>query len=213
MRRFLALSGTYVGILAIVISLLLSAARMRPFSTPIQRLHLMDCSLPCLAGITVNQTTVEAAEQSLNSNFGRTGYVEDIYETGKNNFHYLSWVGQEENPPKAYSRIQVTFTRGVATSVNLATYALTDDWLPGLADTLLIFGTPTCYWPSAQNDPHVKLIYENQQGAGELIVATDTGLTMASSVQYISLDGRRSGECALLGSAWRGFTSRRSAQP
>ncbi len=196
-----------MGILAIVISLLLSAARTRPFPTPVQLLHLMDCNLPCLAGITINETTVAAAEQLLRGTFGSTGYVEDTHVTGRNDFHYLSWGWQDGDPPRAFSRIQVTFAQGVATSVSLATYAPTDAQMPGLAETLLIFGPPTCYWTTGQNDPHVKLVYENQQGNGELIVATDTGMNLSSSVEYIYLDSRRAGECELFGAQWRGFIS------
>ncbi len=213
MHRLLLWSGAFVGILGLAIGLVLFMGRTRPFSPQVQWWHLADCQLPCLAGITVGQTTLGEAEQRIGEVFGPVGFAEVERQPGDNGTYRLTWMREEGDPQPTMYHVQLTFARELASSMALGTNAGTRETMPTLAEILILFGPPSCLSMDAGN-PEVTLIFDHAWAQGSLFVITDAGIGMTSHIDFImatNVEGNVN--CRANGHHdWRGFTSRHSLQ-
>src|SRR5713226_9328231 len=200
MRRLLILNLLVMAIFtAIVVSVVTLAQRLPP-SQNVQAWHLTDCMLPCFAGVTLDQSTIDDAKREIDKTFGPSGYFLEEPDVGDNEVA-LSWR-KTKTASGLGSNINMTFHPAIVSTIGLGAYG--EDAVPlTLGDLVSVLGTPSC--ALADNSmAWLNVLYFDQKYALSFSV---NSLSLNEPVRNITILPPTNSTCqGITAARWRGFS-------
>ena len=200
MRRLLVLCLLLTVVFGLATAGLVAIAHRLPPSQNVQAWHLTDCRLPCFAGVTVGQSTIEEAKREIEKTFGQSGYVLQQPDVEFNKIA-LSWT-KAKTITSLGSNINMTFYPTVVSAIGLGAYGQDAGPLT-LGDLMSVLGEPSCAFAD-DSLTSLNILYFDRKFALSFGVS---GLSLDEPVRNVTILRPTNSTCqGITASRWRGFT-------
>ena len=184
-----------VALLCITIAIVLLVARLNSIGR-YQRLPFSNCTVPCFAGATIGETSVNDAIPLMSQDLALSGYLSEkpLNDT------FFSWVKKSKSKDMNDEVVNAKFEKGVLVQIGLKTVSLFQ-----LGDLMVTLGSPSCVLTD-DKQAFFDLYYLNEK---YIITVGVSKLELDQGVQFIdlSLNTSANRDCAnISASNWQGLS-------
>ncbi len=213
MRQVILVTVAVWVVFGLAISLSIAIGRGQPPSAGVSQLHLNDCEVPCLMGVTLGKANFDEVKRTFAAATIPPGYTSEVMQTVNDPYHVAILLLKNQLDMPFTMSTYVDFYEGIWRSAGMDIDARYER-PPQFADMVALYGAPTCaYWTYGVTGNHYRVVYMLDQ-ARSLAVRLTLPLAIrfpprwSSRVLNISMANLPAGVNPCMCSRWKGITAK-----